>query len=296
MSLQSAQYLKDAGDRPWEFDGGPGWREISTGLRLVSRGYRALLLGSLVGLLFVWLAISHRAPAGLRDNRENRDLLLLFAVLTFGLTGVISYGLVLAGQWRCLMYAPPGRSVKELMYVCFHCLLIGSGLNVVGTYLDGGRTYAALREGWAGLEGFDPWTAGNMMQLGSVLLGVAGSLVFGQFLRSVADCLQDRRRARAVDLNLWFMGLLIGGSLGVHLFVRRLSVKAEALPWLVGGWLLCFAWHLWLVSSVHRCVENGLNRFAEAGGARAPEGGLGAVLIHTLSGLHRLARDAGTRR
>ena len=44
-------------------------------------------------------------------------------------------------------------------------LVIGSGLNVVGTYLDGGRTYAALRQGWAGLEGFDPWSAGNLMQL-----------------------------------------------------------------------------------------------------------------------------------
>jgi hypothetical protein len=292
VSLQSAKYLKDAGDTPWQFDRGPGWQEIGTGLKLVARGYSVLLLGSIVGLFALWLALSERAPLGLSINQEDRDAFLLLAVVTFGLTGVCSYGLVLAGQWRCLNYAPPRHSVKELMYICINCLLFGSALNVVGIYLEGGRTYTALRQGWSGLDEFDPWTAGNLMQLSSVLLGIVGALVFNQVLRNVADCLQARRRARAVDFNLWFMGLLIGGSLGVHLFVHRLSLRSEALPWLVGGWLLCFAWHLWLVLSVRRCVEDGLQGVARSDGRAAPEGGLGTVLTHTLSGLRRLARNA----
>jgi hypothetical protein len=293
VSLQSAKYLKDAGDQPWEFDRGPGWHEIGTGLKLVARGYCVLLLGSIVGLFFLWLALSVRVPLGLSTNEEDRDAFLLVAVVTFGLTGLCSYGLVVAGQWRCLMYAPPRHSAKELMYICVNCLVVGFTLNVGGLYLDGGRTYTALRRGWVGLEEIDRWSAGNLMLMSSVLLGVVGSLVFSQFLRSVADCVQARRRARAVDFNLCFMGLLVGGSLGVHLFVHRLSLKADALPWLVGGWLLCFAWHLWLVLSVRRCVEDGLQRVAKSAGRAAPEGGPGTVPINTLSGLHRLARGAG---
>jgi hypothetical protein len=118
-------------------------------------------------------------------------------------------------------------------------------------------------------------------------------LVYSQFLRSVADCVQARRRARAVDFNLWFMGLLIGGSLGVHFFVHRLSLKADALPWLIAGWLLCFAWHLWLVLSVRRCVVDGLRRVSRPTGKAAPEGGPKTVPLNTLSGVHRLLRDAG---
>jgi hypothetical protein len=292
VRLQSAKYLKEAGDVPWQFDRGPGWYEIGTGLKLVTRGYCVLLAGSIVGLFCLWVALSGRAPLGPSVHQEDCELLLPVAVLIFGLTAVCSYGLVLAGQWRCLVCAPPRHSVKELMYISVYCLLIGAGLNVAGTYQDGGKTYAALRQGWAGLDELDPWSAGNLMQMVSVLLGVFGSLVFSQALHNVADCVQAHRRARAVDVNLWFMGLLIGGTLGVHLFVQRLSLKAEALPWLVGGWLLCFAWHLLLVLSVHRFVEAGLQRAAESDERAAPEGGLGTVLINTLSGLHRLARNA----
>jgi hypothetical protein len=294
VTLESAKYLKDAGDQPWQFDRGPGWHEIATGLKLVARGYGILLLGSIVGLFFLWLAFSARAPFGLSIDDEDRDAFLVVAVVTFGLTGLCSYALVLAGQWRCLMYAPPRHSAKELMYVCVNCLLIGFALNVLGIYLDGGKMYKALRQGWAGLDEIDRWSAGSLTQVSSVLLGVIGSLVFSQFLRGVANCVQARHRARAVDFNLWFMGLLIGGSVGVHLFVHRLSLKADALPWLIGGWLLCVAWHLWLVLSVHRCVKDGLQRFFESAARAAPVGGQGTVPINTISGLRRrLARHAG---
>jgi hypothetical protein len=293
LTLQSAKYLK-AGDQPWEFDGGPGWHEIATGLRLAARGYGVLIVGSIVGLVFLWLALSVRAPFGLNIDDDDRDAFLVVAVLTFGMTGLCSYGLVLSGQWRCLMYAPPRHSAKELMYICVNCLLIGFGLNVFGIYLEGGKTYTALQRGWAGLDELDRWSPGNLMQMSSVLLGVIGSLVFSQFLRSVADCVQARRRARAVDFNLWFMGLLIGGSLGVHFFVHRLSLKADALPWLIGGWLLCFAWHLWLVLSVRRCVVDGLRRVSSSSAGRAaPEVAPSTVPLSTLSGVHRLLRDTG---
>ena len=144
------------------------------------------------------------------------------------MTAVCSYGLVLSGQWRCLMYAPQRHNAKELMYICFHCLIVGSILNGIGAWLDGGKTYAALQQGWAGLEELDVWSVGNLMQVGSVLLGVAGSLVFSRFLRNVAECFNDRRRARAVDFNLWFMAVMIGVSLGAYFFVRGLTLKGRA--------------------------------------------------------------------
>jgi MFS family permease len=291
MSLRSAQFLKDAENEPLQYNGGPGWQEVSTGLKLVARGYCLLIVGSIVVSLLIWIALTRPPTPGVSEDRDDRNLLLSAAALLCVFTVVCSYSLVLAGQWRCLMHAPERNSAKEVMYVCFICLLIGSGLNVAGAYLDGGKTYAALQRGWVGLEKIDPWSAGNLMLIGSALLGLAGSMVFSQFLRGVADCFNDRRRARAVDFNLWFMGLLIGGSLGTHFLVQRLSLKANALPWLIGGWLFCFAWHLWLVTRMQRCVDEGMRRHGVLCDVQPVSGGAGAISVHTLSGLRRLAKN-----
>jgi hypothetical protein len=88
------------------------------------------------------------------------------------------------------------------------------------------------------------------------------------------------------------MGLLLGGSAGMVLFLGRLTLKWEALPWLAGGWLLCFSWHLWLVFRVRHCVEAGLRRVEQSAGAGMAVADGRPVLSYTLSGLHRLARKA----
>jgi hypothetical protein len=61
------------------------------------------------------------------------------------------------------------------------------------------------------------------------------------------------------------------------------------LPWLIGGWLFCFAWHLWLVRSVRRCVEEGLQRDLGLRVHPAVQGAGGGLALHSLSGLRRLA-------
>jgi hypothetical protein len=293
MSLRSAGFLQKMDSRVLQFNALLGWRQISAGLRLVAFGYCALLLGSAVSAVLIWSALSDQPLFGLNTGRDDRNLLPLFLGASLLLTALFSYGLVIAGQWRCLMYAPQRSNAKELIYICFHCLIVGSVLNGIGAYLDGVANYKALQHGWTGLQEIDAWSAGNLMQVGSILLGIAGSLVFSQFLRNVADCFKDRRRARAVDLNLWFMGLLVGGSVGAVICMRQLALRANALPWLAAGWLLCFGWHLWLVLRVRRCVDEGLRHItAEERAIPIPVDGVGAVLTHTLSGLHRLARNA----
>jgi len=294
--------LWDADNLPLQCDAKSGWKEISRGLALVVRGYCVLIAGGLLALLFITLALGG-GPAGLRMsiNQENRDLLLLVGLLLVGLTALFSYGLVLLGQWRCLMYAPERQGAKELMYVCLNLVVIASLMNVAGTVLDGGRTYAALRGG----EQLDLRSAGTILQLGSALVGLLASLIFSGFLRTVASCFNDHSQVRSVDFNLAFLGLLLGGSCGMFLYVQRLASKSEMLPWLAAGWLFCFAWHLWLVNRVRQSVRNALEEdpklpvAVSAAAVRkdpeqqvAPTGPAepGRVHMHTLSGLRRMAR------
>jgi hypothetical protein len=282
--------LQDGGDTPWQFNAETGWQEISRGLGHVVRGYAVLIGGSLLGAGLLWLALDGGPISTWACPKEqDRDNVLALGVLTLGLTALISYGLVLAGQWRCLMYAPQRQNAKELMYLCLNCVVLALALNVLGVILDGSRSYAVLQEGWEGVERIDCWSVGNLAQLGSAGLGLFASLVFSLFLRNVASCFNDRARVRNVDLNLALVGLLLGGSSGTLFLVHRVASKAEMLPWLVGGWLLCFAWHLWLVNSARGGVDDGLRRQDSVAVLPAPHGAAGGIALHSLSALRRLA-------
>jgi hypothetical protein len=286
MTLITAKYFRDRSETPPQFNTESGWKAISIGLRAIALGYFFLIVGATIGGLLLGMGLDRGPLAHLvrHSAQETRDSFLLIGILALGATALVSYLLVLAGQWLCLMYAPQRQNSKELMYVCFSLLLFGSLLSAAGVYLDGARLYAALHEGTAELDFKKPAT---LLVLSSVVLGLVSSLVFSQFLRSVASCFQDRARIRSVDLNLGFVGLLLGGSVGTWLCVSRLSFRSEFLPWLVGGWLLCFLWHLQLVSSVYRCVEEGLRRGVEVNGPWTRKDRASSPAIPRPSGLQR---------
>ena len=291
MELFMTKFVKDADNSPLQYNAKSGWQEVSKGLALVVRGYCVLIAGGPLAFLCIALACGG-GPAPVRQTltQQNRDDLLLVGVLMVGVTALLSYGLVLLGQWRCLMYAPERQGARELMYVCLNLVIIASLMNVAGAVLDGAGTYAALRQGAACEDRLEWRSAGTLLQLGSAVVGLLASLIFSQFLRTVASCFDDRSRVRSVDFNLAFLGLLLGGSCGTFLYVRRLASQTEMLPWLAGGWLLCFAWHLWLVNRVRQSVRTALQEEPKPQRDWTVQAVPGGVLLHTLSGLRRMAR------
>jgi hypothetical protein len=296
VGLATAKYFKDGAEAPFELEVESGWVQVSKGLGLVAHGYGILVVGGVIGPLLIWLSLdTGLSPDGLPSAREDRDRLLLLGMVTVGLTALLSYGLVLAGQWRCLRYAPEGHSTKQVMYVCLFTVFLALALNLIGAWADGGRTYAALQGGWDEVARLDSRSPGILLQAGSAGLGLFGSLAFSLFLRNLAGCFHDRLAVRSLDLNLALVGVLLGGSLGTAFWVNRLALRAELLPWLVGGWLFCFAWHLALVKCVRRCVDDGVRRSPQLRGIPAPKSGPGGVAMNSLSGLRRLGQKKTER-
>jgi hypothetical protein len=222
------------------------------------------------------------------------DTLLPLGVLGLLVTGVGSYTLVLLGQWRCLMHAPQRQNAKELMLVCFLCVLVCSACSLIGAVFDGQEIYNALRLGPAGLDQFSLQNTGTVLLLGGALLGVVASLVFSQFLRTLACCFGDERRARQVDFNLAFIGLLLGGSIGAAICFWGVVPRVTILPALAAGWLLSFGWHLLLIVSVRRCIDNALHHVSGLWKAVAPQQAPRQAPMHSLSGLRRLMRTPGS--
>jgi hypothetical protein len=290
MTLDTARFLQNTDNQPQQYEES-GWRQIRTGLLIVAIGYGVLILGSITSGALIRLAISGKY---LPSPGEEEDLQKVFTWLTASalvVTAVCSYSLVMLGQFRCMMYAPPRHCAREVMYVCCQCLLVAAVLNGLGVYLDEGKTFAALQDGWHGVRRPNPWSVANLMHLASFVLGVISTLVFSLYLRKVAECFDDSRGAKAVDLNLVFMGLIIGGSAGACLCMGGLKLKGVTLVWPAAAWLLCLIWHLWLVLRIRRCVYDGLRKASEE---RIPILPTGTMQTSTVSGLHRRACQTAT--
>ena len=296
MSMVTARYLVTAADsKAVRLNSDSGWRSIGQGLGVVAFGYAALLVGGALGALLLYGAASGRPVLGryALDAAVQEDLQLL-GVVVLGSGAALGFGAVLLGQWLCLMYAPQGGGAKESIYVCFTCVLAASALTAAGAYLDGDRACAALGDGQGGWRQLDLHRAGLLLLAAGTALGLVGVLVFTLFLRGLAACFRDRARVLGVDLNVWAVGLLLGGSVGATGVAYRLAPEVDLAPWLAGGWLACFAWHVCVVLSVRRCVRDNLRRHDLARASRVKIAALGAAELNSLSGLRRRAEAAKT--
>jgi hypothetical protein len=294
MSMITARYVVNAADsKAVRVNSDPGWRSIGQGLGLVAFGYAALLVGVGLGALLLYWAASGRPVLGRYAlDADGLAGLQFLGVVVVGAGGAIGFSVVLVGQWLCLMYAPQGGGAKEWIYVCFTCVLMALALTAAGACLDHDGVYAALSTGPGGWRLLDWHRPGVILLAAGIVLGLVGVLVFTQFLRGLALCFRERARVLGVDLSIWAVGLLLGGSVGAMGVAYRLAPDVNLTPWLVGGWLACFAWQVLVILSVARGLRDNLRRLDRARASRARMAVLGGVGIQSLSGLRRLAQRA----
>jgi hypothetical protein len=299
VKFSTAQYIKEtAQETPLRYNQKSAWEGIGTGLGLVVWGYGALVAGVGLGTGILW-HVSGTGPLKslIGPAQHNRAALLPLGIAIIGLSVLVSSGLILTGQWRCLMDAPQQQKSKGFLLVSLAVFLFALVLSIGGVCLDGARTYNALLNGGPELSNFDACTPGNLLLAGAAGLVLFSSLLFSQFLRNVSACFDDAGQMRSVDTNLAFVGLLLGGSVGIMFCAYRFAFRAEVLPWLIGGWLVCVVWQLLLASGVRQCIDDGLRGCLEDSlsdlPAPAPEPEArftrGSVTMNTLSGLRRLA-------
>jgi hypothetical protein len=293
MRLASDQFSQDPTDNPLLFcNTETGWQEVSRGLKQVMQGYFLLLAAGVLGSYLVWWATTDSAFA-LRTTARAKEVqnLLALGVLALAVFGLGGSALILSGQWRCLMHAPQRQNIKELMLLSLNCVLLASLLGVAGAYVAGPQTYALLQQGSSAWAEFGLFSLGSLLVLGSACLGLLGAAFFAQFLRNVASCFDDRRLIRLVDANVGFLGLLVGGSVGL-ICMRGMAWMPSLWPWVGAGWLACFVWQAWLFARTSRCIEASLRAYSRTREAAPPGVAAGAVAIRTLSGLRRLIKAA----
>src|SRR5262249_42734076 len=181
-----------------------------------------------------------------------------------------SFGMLLWGQWRCLMYAPERCGAKWIMVGSIVCTLVSPtlsiGLAVLGAGGGGGDKVAwAEDEKLTARDAFvntardyrDDVRSGQFIGYAkgaASFTSLLGGVLFLLFLRAVTRCSDQPTYTRLIDGYFVFCVALAVGS--VYLVVERPFLLREPIYalGLLAGCLLVFVWYLLLLVSTSTCI------------------------------------------
>jgi hypothetical protein len=247
-----------------------GWMEVSTGLNRILLGHLILIgtVGLIIGLL-VYLAEEVMKMHGSSKTIQTAEAIFLIGGAVTLVIVVFSYGLILYGQWKCLMYSPERRGAKWLMFCVITCAFLSPALSA-GIVILGGIPAAKANNRMAASiakkmsdyrdELAEGATLGSYLQYAGSLLAMAGSVCFVLFMRAVAKCFNDQVRLRAVDLYILFWILLTVASGGLIAAGPEFLFDPQYLLGLGAGWVLSGIWWLALIWTTSSCIQQGLSR------------------------------------
>jgi hypothetical protein len=216
----------------------PKWEEMRQGLLLAIAGHAVLFFLGIPGLVFLG---PHGDTVITRIGLAAEDAQPVGLTLT-GTAALLGYGLVVLGQWRCLICAPQGNGAKELLFACLLCSLLAPVFPALAHLLGGAGNYPALLRGPAGLPDLQFLKGAGLVQLIGALLALASVLLFSAFARAAERYLGDTSRAHGVVCFFLFVLFLLGGTAGVFMHARH-RVPPGVWTCVGVGWLLCLFWH-----------------------------------------------------
>ncbi len=238
-----------------------GWKDVESGLGRILVGYTVLIGGLLFCAALVVISVLHIAKHPTTPKNPNLPHLWLL-YLGLGLTSLvcpISYVLILMGKIRCALNAPERNGARWLMFACLTCILMGPALNVTAG-VTGMKERPDIRRGPDGIMRIRFNNVGLGMQVAGGIIGLGSLLFFMLFLRAIGRCFLDRGRILHVNLYLFFLALLVAGTLYAILQGPKPLARPALLLALLGGMVLAFFWHLVLIGTSRTCIARGLKQ------------------------------------
>jgi hypothetical protein len=217
-----------------------GWGDVASGLSRVLFGYALLLCGTALGIGLAVIALQELGldffKKGARGNM-GYVWMLWIGISIVSLSSMFSFGLVVSGQFRCLLHVSERHGARWFMVLCVACLFMGPAFQV-GTCIAGWQAFQELRNNPAKIQDMQLNTAAQWMQLTAFVVSMLYPLCFCLFLRSVAVCLRVDWNVMAVNVFL-----LIGAGLSAATLLAMFQhpIGGRRLPW-QENIMLCLGW------------------------------------------------------
>jgi hypothetical protein len=238
-----------------------GWPEVGKGITRILIGYFIAVVGTAAGIGVFMLSIyGHEMGLFAKGNKNTMELIATAGVLVIGVTSLLSYSLILAGKWRCLMNAPERHAARWLIFGCMLCMVIGPVMNILTSLGgDGANNYKQMQHYKDGIHlTFD--SVGGILQLLGTILSIVSTLLFVLFLRAVTCCFRSKFLTSMIHLYLLFSALLIGVTSQLLFALPRTLTRPEVFLGLAAAWLACVLGYVFLVFCTRVCIATGSSR------------------------------------
>jgi hypothetical protein len=242
-----------------------GWGDVASGLTKVLFGYGTLFLGTAigVGLLAVSMysfdevlgkEVAKKAAQPKASLGQLWCLYLGMGILS--VIGLISYCIIIGGQFRCMMGAAERHGARWFMFICIACLFLGPAFHIA-TGIANYQALAELKNHPRRIETFQLNPMGQWLQLIGFAISMVYPLFFILFLRAVAVCMRADAHVMLVNVFVVIACSLVAAT-GYELFEHRPGTKplppqhtmALGLAW--GVMLVLYAG---LIGVIRICIQ-----------------------------------------
>ena len=99
------------------------------------------------------------------------------------ITGIISYGIIVGGQFKCLLHAPERHGARWFMFLCIACLFLGPTFHVASG-IASWQALTELKNHPGKVQDFHMNPLGHWLQLIGFAISLLYPLSFTLFLRT----------------------------------------------------------------------------------------------------------------
>jgi hypothetical protein len=237
-----------------------GWDDVGSGLSRVLFGYCVLLLGTGLGIGMVLLSLyglaDGPAPKPGLGRPSNFSLWLLYLGMgILSVIGLISYCIIVGGQFRCMMGAAERHGARWFMFICIACLFFAPAFE----FASGVANFQAIQEvrkNPHAVRDFQLNPMGQWLHLIGFVISMAYPVCFVLFLRAVAVCLRSDAHIMMVNAFLVVAAAIIASTCYV-LYLHPPGGKPipyEHLVMLGAAWLLVLVLYVGLILVIRGCI------------------------------------------
>lgn len=223
------------------------WIEVAGGLGKVLIGYGALVFGWLIAAAFFYACF-----APLLNNKPMKlehTWFFYIGVTTIILTGMLSWSMIIAGQWACLMNSPERRGARWIIFFCMTCVVMGPVLHKLAWFggLSTPIRWAGGPQAFMGVK-LKFTLLGLYLMCASLVTTGLYKLSFWYYLQTVTSCM-GAKKAQFVVFFFFAVVLGMAAFTGWWAFGGLHPNKVSDLAkWVALGWVgVAFYWVFMIV-------------------------------------------------
>jgi hypothetical protein len=179
------------------------WDRVSSGLGKTLLGYVIGLVGLIVGLGVTITPLLQMMAH--KPQKIEHVWMFYIGLAIIKLSGLFAWGLIIGGQFQCLMSSPERHGAKWVIFFCLTCIVMGPALYFLA-WFAGLSVPINWQMGLAGVQKVRFNTFGLGMMIASAVCSVLYTLSFWYYLGVVAKCMRSKSAILMVGMNSLVLG------------------------------------------------------------------------------------------